>query len=107
MMADALKVKRPSLEVGKVLMSIAWRWEVIQSWFTGRNPIITKESGGLAEINFRYSNEKIKATLNYNFKPVKETIEETAEVFLKSHKDGKGFGVFESSVINLQAEVVT
>lgn len=95
MMSDALDVKRPSVEVGKMLMGIAWRWEVVKSWFTNRNPIITKESAALAEINFLYSNEKIKRALNYNFRPIRDTISEIAEVFLKSEKEKKGYGVFE------------
>ena len=94
-MADELNVKRPNLEAGKMLRSIAWRTEAIKSFFTKQRPLITKESADLAAINFTYSNEKIKQALNYNFRPVKETIAETAKVFLKSEEEGKEFGVFE------------
>lgn len=92
--ADELKVNRSNLEAGKILRAIAWRTEAIKSLFTHKRPLITKESAEVASIDFTYSNEKIKRTLNYNFKPVKETIAETAKVFLKSHKEKKDFGVF-------------
>ena len=93
-MADELKVKRPNLEAGKILRAIAWRTEAIKSLFTKQRPLITKESAELASIDFTYSNDKIKRALNYNFRPIKETIAETAKVFLKSKKEGKEFGVF-------------
>ena len=93
-MADGLKVKRPNLEAGKILRTIAWRVEAIKSFFTKQRPLITKESAELASLDFTYSNEKIKRSLNYNFKSTKETIAETAEVFLKSQEEDKEFGVF-------------
>ncbi len=93
-MADELKVKRPNLEAGKILRSIAWQTEAIKFLFTKQRPLITKESAELASIDFMYTNEKVKRALNYNFKPIKETIAETAEVFLKSQKEKKKFGVF-------------
>lgn len=96
-MADAMKVKRPSREAGKVLRSIAWRMEWIKSLFTKQRPLVTKESARLASINFLYSNQKVKQALGYQFKPLSETINETASVFLKSNSEGKDFGVFPSS----------
>ena len=93
-MADELKVKRPNLEASKILRAIAWRTEAIISLFTKQRPLITKESAELASIDFTYSNEKIKRALNYNFRPMKETIAQTAQVFLKSQKEGKDFGAF-------------
>ena len=96
-MADAMQVKRPSLEAGKILRSIAWRMEWIKSLFTLQRPLVTKESARVASINFQYSNQKVKQALGYQFKPLHETINETAAVFLKSNSEGKDFGVFQSS----------
>jgi nucleoside-diphosphate-sugar epimerase len=96
-MADEMKVQRPSLEAGKFLRSIAWRMEVIKGLFGHHRPLITKESAEVAGISFQYSNEKIKQTLNYNFRPVKQTIADTAQVFLKSHAEKKEYGVFATS----------
>ncbi|MBL0308886.1 MAG: NAD-dependent epimerase/dehydratase family protein [Bacteroidetes bacterium] len=93
-MADEMKVKRPSLEAGRFLLSLAWRAEVLKSFFTGSRPVVTRDSAGIAFESFSYSNEKIKAALNYEFLPVRETIAETARVFLKSIKEGKDYGTF-------------
>ncbi len=91
-MADELKVKRPSLEAGKFLRSIAWRMEAVKSLFTKHRPLITQESAALAAINFTYSNVKIRKALDYEFIPLNKTIVETAQVFLKSKQEGKDFG---------------
>ncbi len=91
-MADELKVKRPSLEAGKFLRSVAWRMEAVKSLFTKHRPLITQESAALAAINFTYSNAKIRKALGYEFIPLKKTIAETAQAFLKSKQEGKDFG---------------
>ena len=95
MMADEMKVKRPAIEAGRFLRAVAWRTEAFKSFFTTQRPLITKESAELAAINFTYSNEKIKRTLNCDFIPVKKTIAETAAVFLQSIKEQREFGVFD------------
>lgn len=93
MIADALQKKRPSVKIGKALIDVAWRAEALKSLMSGNKPILTKESATFTEIDFRYSNEKIKRALNYNFIPVEQTIKETAAIFLKSKAAGKNFGV--------------
>ncbi len=94
-MADALQVKRPAIEAGNLLRAVAWRLEAIKALFSQQRPLITKESAQLAAINFTYSNLKIKQALNYSFRPIEETIKETATVFLKSKQEQKEFGVFD------------
>ncbi len=91
--ADELKVKRPGIKAGKALRSIAWRFEALKALFTNKRPLITQESAALAAIDFTYSNAKIKQTLGYEFRPIKNTIAETAAVYLKSQQQKKDFGV--------------
>jgi nucleoside-diphosphate-sugar epimerase len=93
LMADALQVKRPRIAVGKWLLAFAWRFEVLKGWLTGQPPIITKESAALTKIDFRYSNRKVTTALNFQFRPLSQTISDTAQVYLQSEKEGKGFGV--------------
>lgn len=94
-MADAMQVKRPSVEAGKLLRTIAWRTEALKTLFTKERPLITKESAQLAAVNFAYSNEKIIKALNYSFIPLNKTIQDTAAAFLKSKQEQKAFGVFD------------
>jgi nucleoside-diphosphate-sugar epimerase len=93
LMADALQVKRPQIAVGKWLMAFAWRFEVLKGWLTGQPPIITKESARLSETDFQYSNRKVTTALNFQFRPLSQTIRDTAQVYLQSEKLGKNFGV--------------
>lgn len=95
LMADTMKVKRPAIHATPLVRSIAWVVEAVKAWFTKKRPLITKESAALASINFQFSNAKIKKALNYNFRPISQTVLDTAQVFLKSNKEGKKWGVFE------------
>lgn len=94
MMADALKVKRPSVAAEKWLLSIAWRAEALKSLFTQTPPLITKETARIARIDFEYSNEKIVAALNYRFRSINETVADTAKAYLKSVAEKKEYGTF-------------
>lgn len=95
LMADTMKVKRPSIHATPFVRSVAWIVEAVKSWFTKKRPLITKESAALASINFQFSNAKIKKALNYNFRPISQTVLDTAHVFMKSNKEGKDWGVYE------------
>jgi len=84
-MAEALKVKAPSLKAGQFLSAISWRILKLISFFTGKPPLITKETAATANQDFRYSNEKFIQATGMKFKPIKQTIEETAKIFLKDY----------------------
>jgi dihydroflavonol-4-reductase len=92
--ADALKVKRPPYFAGRLLREFVWRAEAVKGLFSNARPLVTKETAELASMNFRYSNQKIKDELQFNFRPIKQTIADTAACYLKSKQAGKDFGVF-------------
>ena len=95
LMADTMKVKRPSIHATPFIRSVAWVVEAFKAWFTKKRPLITKESAALASINFRFSNQKIKQRYNYNFRPISQTVVDTARVFLQTKGESKEWGVFE------------
>ncbi len=80
--ADALKVKRPSRKVNKLIIKTALFIENIKSVFGKKNPIFTEDIAATAMKKSLYSNEKIIKTLNYSFIPVKQAIEETAKILM-------------------------
>ena len=84
-MAEALKVKAPKLKAGPFLSGISWRILKLFSFFTGKPPLITKETATTANQDYRYSNKKFIQATGMKFKPVKQTIEETAKIFLKDY----------------------
>jgi hypothetical protein len=54
--------------------------------FFGRTPTLTKEIARSAFHQYYYDNSKITKALNYGFIPVKNAINDTAEIFLKDHQ---------------------
>ena len=57
-------------------MYIAWLGSRVVTLFTGKRFRLSSETARSAFKKQSYSNEKIKKTLNFNFKPVDESISE-------------------------------
>lgn len=89
MIADALHKKRPSIKAGKFLSSLAWHFDTLAHAFTGKEPAITKATAHIANSIAYYNNEKIRHEIGFQFRPIKQSIEDTAEVFLLFHETGK------------------
>ncbi len=87
-MAEELKVTPPKHRAGPTLSAIAWRSLKALSLFTGKPPLITRETAQTANSLYHYSNEKILTETGFRFKPVKETIKETARYFLTDPQGG-------------------
>jgi len=79
MIADALKIKRPSIKVKPWLANLAWRIEAIKSFLTFSKPKITKETSRSAMSISRYSNAKISTQLNHRFIPIKDSVKNAIE----------------------------
>ena len=80
--ARSFGVTAPSIEVGKFLSEIAWRFERIRSIFSASEPIITKETVKLSGFSFEYENTKIATLLNYKFCSLDETTKKTCDKLL-------------------------
>jgi len=83
MMAVALNVPPPKYKAGEFLSGLSWRILKVQSYFTGKSPMITKQTARTANSIHRYSNKKLVEATGIHFIPMKESIEKTAEIFLK------------------------
>jgi nucleoside-diphosphate-sugar epimerase len=87
-MHDNFGKKRPSIKASKLLAAMVWRLEKIKSLITNSNPLITKETVDAAFQEVHFSNEKIKNALNYEFIPVKNSIETICKIFLQQQQQG-------------------
>lgn len=74
--AHLLEKPAPSIPARKWLLSIAWRAAKVQSFFSKKKPALTKETAKASSTLLAYSNKKIIATTNFQFKPVVETLKE-------------------------------
>ena len=84
--ADAFGKKRPSIKVTKLISCIGWRVNWLLSKFSGKTPMITKQSAKSSHNSYYYSNKKIKKALNYEFVPLEKTIKNVCNNYLKNTK---------------------
>ena len=72
----------PSRKATPFLMSIAWRMEKIRSVFTGKRPLLTKESARVAKSKTWFENDKLlRALPGFSFTPLNETIKKACEKY--------------------------
>ena len=88
--AEILNKKPASIAVTPLLRQIAWRVEWLKSKFTGKRPLITKETARTSATIFYFNNEKsLKAFPDFSYTPIAQTIRETGEQFLKCQEENK------------------
>jgi dihydroflavonol-4-reductase len=86
-MADSFGKKPPSKGTTPFLMSVAWRLEKWKSFFTGKRPLLTKESARVALSQTYFENDKILKTLpEFSFTPLEESIKKACEKYMASPK---------------------
>jgi dihydroflavonol-4-reductase len=67
--------KGPVRQTTPFLLAVAWRLEKIKSFFTGKKPLLTKESARVAQSQTWFENDKLlKALPGFTFTPLEETI---------------------------------
>jgi dihydroflavonol-4-reductase len=80
--ADGFGKKRPQKQTTPFLMALAWRLEKVKSFFTGKKPLLTKESAKVAQSQTWFENDKIlKALPGFSFTPLEETIKKACEKY--------------------------
>ncbi len=82
--ADGLRVKKPSMEARPWMLNAAYRLSAAASRLTGKSPALTKDTADSAFRQLYYSNAKIVKTLEYEFIPFKKTIEDCCVYFLQT-----------------------
>lgn len=76
--ASCFHKKLPSKKVTPFIASVVWRAETLKSFFTGKKPLLTRETAKTAQATVYYSNDKIKRFLpDFEFIPIKEIIKDT------------------------------
>lgn len=82
--AEGLHRKAPTKEATAFLGQIAWRLEKIKSIFTGRKPLLTKETARIAQSITYFENKKILEALpGFSFTPLRETIAKSCKNYLE------------------------
>lgn len=81
--AQAWGKRKSRYRAGKFLSGIAWRMDKFISFFLRRKALLTKETARAARRTYRYDNSKIKQALNFEFRSIKDTIENAHSYFSK------------------------
>ena len=85
--AEALGKKKAKIKVSSFLNAIGWRLAKIVSIFTGKNPVLTKESAQAGNNTSIYENDKIKKALNFEFKSIEQSCKDFSKLFLKDYRN--------------------
>lgn len=81
--ADEFNKKRPSKLATPLLLNLAWRIEKIKALFTGKRPLLTKESARVAQSKTWFENDKLlKAIPGFSFTPLGISIENACKKYL-------------------------
>lgn len=82
-MAEMFGKKPPHRKVQPWMASIVWRLEKIKGIFTGKEPLLTRETADTAQQVVHFDNSKIlKALPGFKFRPLDETIREACRYYL-------------------------
>lgn len=75
-MAQHFGKRAPHKKVTSLLAALVWRWEAIKARFTGKDPILTKETARTAAAKVRFNNGKLKKFFpSFAYTPVEESIQ--------------------------------
>jgi len=85
MIAQEFNAKPPRFEAGKTILTLAAFFSEAYGLLTGKMPQLTRETIKSAQKPQKYSNQLIKKTLDFEFIPLCQTIQDTCN-FLKENK---------------------
>ncbi|MFT3949764.1 MAG: NAD-dependent epimerase/dehydratase family protein [Agriterribacter sp.] len=81
--ANAFGKKPPGKKAPSFMIKLLWRLEKLKSFFTSKDPLITKETAGSAQRKTYYDNSKLLRFLPlFQYKPVQQTIKEYSEAYM-------------------------
>ena len=82
MVAKGFNKRPPTLTVTPFLAGFAWRMHAVQSWFTGLEPGISKETARYTQYDYHYSNAKVMRTVDHKLRDVESGILEVCAKYL-------------------------
>lgn len=84
MIAAAFGKKAPYKKVTPLIAAIVWRLEAVKSWFTKKDPLVTKETAKTALAKVRFDNGKLLKFLpDFVYTTVNDTIREVCKQLVK------------------------
>ncbi|MCX2738433.1 NAD-dependent epimerase/dehydratase family protein [Pontibacter anaerobius] len=72
--ASCFGKKAPAMKVPALLTEVVWRLEHLRARLTKARPLITKDTARVSRKTHFFSNEKIRKTIGFEFRPVSESV---------------------------------
>lgn len=80
--AKAFNKKPPYKVVTPFLAAIVRRWESLKSFFSGRDPLVTKETAATAMAKVRFDNSKLQKSFpHFKYRTIEESVKDTCAIF--------------------------
>jgi len=87
LIAKAFNKRPPSKKVTPILAAIVWRLEAVKGFFTGKTPLLTKETAATAQAVVNFDNTKfLKAFPEFKYRTMEETINRTCAELKELHQ---------------------
>ena len=85
-MAKNFGKKPPHKRVTPLLASVVWRMEAVKALFTGKDPLLTKETARTAAAKVQFDNQKLKLFfLNFQYTPIYVSLQRICKELVKKH----------------------
>lgn len=84
-MSGYFKVKGPKRRANKQLSYLISYVDSIRCFISSKDPIISQDLVKLVNSDYIFDNSKVKSAIDFDFRPVKETIKDTCEFLLKAN----------------------
>ncbi|MFO8055083.1 MAG: NAD-dependent epimerase/dehydratase family protein [Bacteroidales bacterium] len=85
LIAAAIDRPAPKYKTTKLMAEIAWRLQTPWALISSKTPMITRETARSAMEKNYYDGSKITKYINFNYRPLEQSIEEIGEFFKKDH----------------------
>lgn len=78
--------KPPHRKVTPFLAALVWRWEGLKSWFSGNDPLLTKETARTAAAKVNIDNNKFRRHFEaFSYRPIEESVQRICGELKKMH----------------------
>jgi nucleoside-diphosphate-sugar epimerase len=78
-LCDLFGSRKPYLRAGKGLLNLAATFESVKCFFTGGEPLVTRESALTACLKSAYDNSKLISLTDFRYTPLRDTFREVVE----------------------------
>ncbi len=82
LIAKAFGKKPPYKKVTSFIANMVWRWEAVKSFFTGKDPLLTKETSRTAMAKVSFDNRKLKNHFpDFKYRTIEDSVTDACSIF--------------------------